>query len=165
MTKLNLKDLSFNWEAPVVTYTVTSSAPEDFLLLKRINQQIHKTKYSCHTITLKKQNIKHFFKEGEEPKGIAISLETDKRIIFVFNPKPGIPFYKLKKYSDGSYILSNRDIVEKIYKHLGLSDEVKNYYLKGYKKDEYNGMILYQMTPQHHNTKFPVFDDELLGKD
>lgn len=170
MAKLSPKDLSLNWEQPITRYSITSDIPEDMLVLKKIERPEPK-KWGQMVIELRKPAIQHFFKGQEgcddhepDPKKfkVAISFEEGKRLIFVFNPKEGVPFYKLSKSGSG-FGISNRVLIEKIYEFLGLDNNKQKYFLKGKFIDNYGGMGLYSMVPCDFETKLPLFEDELLG--
>lgn len=167
MANLNLKDLSFNWKAPVVNYKRKgSSIPEDFITLKRIRIGIHKTKYSVSQLIFRTDAIKHFFKDQENLDNLklSVSFEEDNKLIFVFDPVDGVPYYKLKNHKGNQWVIPNTDLIDDIYKHLKLSPEQRMYFLKGFSVGVFNKMHPYVMTPQHYDSKLPVFEDELYNR-
>lgn len=163
MSELTPKNLLLDWHTPVATYRGKTSTPEDFILIKKIDPEIHEVKYSAHTVELKADAMRFFFKEGEETFTLAVSFGKDKKLYFVFNPVKGTPFYKSGKSGSG-IAFNNRDLVDKIFEHLKLDPKKSKYYLKAHLEGDYDTMKVWRMTPQSYDEKLPIWEDELLGK-
>lgn len=158
MKNLTPKDTVFNWESPVSAHRGKSNGDENLILLKRMSAEEHNTKWSSKLIDFKAYNLEKFFDNETNDFRMAISFDKD-RIIVVFNPPKGIPFYRLTKNGNGRAI-NNVNLIERLYDFFQLDRTKSKYFLKIHYWAEVNEMKLYIITPYEYDTREPVFDNE-----
>lgn len=143
----------------------STKTPDNFLKIRRVVKVEHKTKYNNRYIQFNRNVVNRYFGDKDEYR-IAMSFEKD-RLIMVFNPPQGVPFYKLSIAGSGknkSKALVNSAVVDKIYEFFNLDKKNMAYYLKIFYFAEINNMELMVLTPQSYDTMQPVFEDELNGE-
>lgn len=125
-----------------------------------INEDIRKRQAE-----LENEDEKKLIKERNIDLVMKVSFNFDEKsgkLIMVFNPKSGVPFYKLSKGDTGTRYVFNRDLVEEIYKFYKLDMNKENYLLKIHHFTHYAGMDLKIITP-HNIDKEPIFEWEKDG--
>jgi len=157
MANLTLRNQTLNWEVPVSARMGKNQGDENMILIKRVKAGENGKKWTSKLLDFKINTINKYFKDSETFH-MAFSFDEEK-VIVVFNPPKGTPFFKLSKNGNGRAI-NNVHLVDKIYQHFKLDPEKDKYYLKIYYWAKLSGMEIYVITPYDYLTKEPIFEDD-----
>lgn len=158
MRDLVSKDLILNWIKPTVKLRGTKADPTYLSLYNKKTNE--KRKFGQTYIKFNTMVVEENFFDKENCT-VAFSFdEKTQRLIMVFDPPKGVPFYKLSKSKKDRY-LYNRDLVDKISEFFKLESEL--YLLKMRRFTQLNDMQLFILTP-HTLNKEPIFEYEKDGE-
>jgi len=160
-TNQEKEKLTIQWEIPRSSHRNSSaSIPVNFIMIKRIDPEIHNHKHSSAYLSFSKDNLNHFYKDTELK--LAVSYNND-RLMFCFNPSPETPSFKLTT-SGKMKLINNRRLVQDIYDFLDLDKNIAEYYLKAHYFDKVDDQEIYVMTPQNFHSKLPLSKSERNGQ-
>ena len=169
MSKITELDKTLIWEIPIVkrggNKQSGSRVGERFLTisLTKKNEE-KKIKWDNVYLKFNQDVLNKYFPPNLEGFKVGFSFdEIGKRLIIVFNPTKGIPFYNLSK-SGSTRLIYNTILIQKIYNFLGLNTDIDKYHLKIHYFAKINGNELYCLTPYDYQTITPLWEDEINGK-